>query len=62
MQATKHPNMVADGCEVIVTEKQDPTTSADNRAGLSVMLASEDIDWRTVMTAYGARRLTELKY
>ena len=60
-QATKHPDIVADGWEVIVTERQDPTTPADNRAGLSVMLASEDIDWRTVITVYGARRLT-VKY
>lgn len=39
--------------------KPKSATFEDNRAGLFVMLASEDIGWETVMAAYDARRLTE---
>ena len=58
-KAIKHFDVKADGKKVIVTEKQNSISFAENRAGVFVMLSSEDLDWMTVMTAYDARRLTE---
>ena len=58
-KAAKHFDIEADGRKVIVREKQNSISFAENRAGLFVMLSSQDLDWATVMTAYDARRLTE---
>jgi len=58
-KAIRHFDVQADGRKVIVSEKQNSITFAENRAGVFVMLSSEDLDWSTVMTAYDARRLTE---
>lgn len=58
-KAIKHFDVKADGKKVIVTEKQKSISFAENRAGVFVMLSSEDLDWRAAMTAYDARRLTE---
>jgi hypothetical protein len=58
-KAVKHFDVKADGRKVVVTEKQNSITFAENRAGVFVMLSSKDLDWQTVMTAYDARRLTE---
>lgn len=58
-KAMKHFDARADGRKVIVTEKQNSISFAENRAGVFVMLSSKDLDWTTVMTAYDARRLTE---
>ena len=58
-KAVRHFDVKADGRKVIVTEKQNSISFAENRAGVFVMISSEDLDWRTVMTAYDARRLTE---
>ena len=58
-KAIKHFDVQADGKKVIVKEKQNSVSFAENRAGVFVMLSSSDLDWSTVMTAYDARRLTE---
>ena len=58
-KAFRHFNVEADGRKVKVSVKPKSATFEDNRAGLFVMLASEGIDWETVMAAYDARRLTE---
>lgn len=58
-KAVKHFDVQADGKRVIVKEKQNSISFAENRAGIFVMLSSKDLDWSTVMTAYDARRLTE---
>ena len=58
-KAIRHFDVQANGRKVIVKEKQNSITFAENRAGVFVMLSSQDLDWTTVMTAYDARRLTE---
>ena len=58
-KAAKHFDVRAEGNKVVVTEKQNSLSFVENRAGVFVMLSSKDLDWRTVMTAYDARRLTE---
>ena len=58
-KAIKHFDVRAEGRKVIVTEKQNSITFAENRAGVFVMLSLEDLEWDTVITAYDARRLTD---
>lgn len=58
-RAIRHFDVQADGRKVVVREKQNSISFAENRAGVFVMLSSSDLDWPTVMTAYDARRLTE---
>ncbi len=58
-RAIRHFDVQADGRKVVVREKQNSISFAENRAGVFVMLSSSDLDWPTVMTVYDARRLTE---
>lgn len=58
-KAAKYFDIRADGRKVILTEKQNARTFNDNRAGMLVMLCSEDVSWELMMAAYDARRLTE---
>ena len=58
-RAIRHFDVQADGRKVVVREKQNSISFAENRAGVFVMLSSSDLDWPMVMTAYDARRLTE---
>ncbi len=58
-KAIRHFNVTANGRKVVVSVKKNSASFEENRAGIFVMLASEDVDWKTVMIAYDARRLTE---
>jgi hypothetical protein len=58
-KAVKHFNIEQNGRNVIVTEKQNSLSFVENRAGMFVMLASPEIAWDVMMSAYDARRLTE---
>jgi hypothetical protein len=57
--AAKHFVIEKNGRKVIVTEKQNSLSFAENRAGLFVMLSSPGISWDVMMSSYDARRLTE---
>ena len=61
-KAFKHFDVVRNDRKLNVTEKKNSKTFAENRAGLFVMLTSEDIDWNTMMTIYDARAYTEQAY
>lgn len=52
-------DVVQNGRKVTVTEKKKSKSFSENRAGLFIMLASEGIDWETMMTVYDARTFTE---
>ena len=58
-KAAKYFDIRAEGRKVILTEKKNARAFNDNRAGMFVMLCSENIDWGLMMAAYDARRLTE---
>jgi len=58
-KAAKYFDIQANGRKVTLTEKRNARTFNDNRAGMFVMLCSENIDWGLMMAAYDARRLTE---
>lgn len=58
-KAAKHFDFEADGRRLRISVKKNSETFETNRAGLFVMLSSQDLDWHTVMRAYDARRLTE---
>lgn len=58
-KAIKHFNVRAEGKKAIVTIKPNSASFEENRAGLFIMLASDCVEWDTLMTAYDARRLTE---
>lgn len=61
-KAFRHFNVEADGRKVKVTQRPKSASFEQNRAGLFVMLTSEDIGWDAMMTAYDARRLVEQGY
>ena len=58
-KAVDHFTVEQNGRNVTVTEKQNSLSFAENRAGMFVMLASPEISWDVMMSAYDARRLTE---
>ena len=58
-KAAKYFEIEADGRKVVLTEKKNARTYSDNRAGMFVMLCSQDVSWELMMAAYDARRLTE---
>ena len=58
-KAAKYFEIRAEGRKVVLTEKQNARTFNDNRAGMFVMLCSDDVSWELMMAAYDARRLTE---
>jgi len=58
-KAVNHFTVEQNGRNVTVTEKQNSLSFAENRAGMFVMLASPEISWDVMMSAYDARRLTE---
>lgn len=58
-KALKYFDVSADGRRVALTVRANARSFEDNRAGLFVMLCSEDVPWDLMMAAYDARRLTE---
>ena len=58
-KAARFFDIQADGRKVLLTERKNARTFNDNRAGMFVMLCSENIGWDLMMAAYDARRLTE---
>lgn len=58
-KAVKFFDVQPDGRRVTLTLKQNARTFDDNRAGLFIMLCSQDVSWELMMAAYDARRLTE---
>ena len=58
-KAMRHFTAVQNGRKVIVTEKQNSLSFAENRAGMFIMLSSPGTSWDVMMAAYDARRLTE---
>ena len=58
-KAVKFFEITRDGRKVILTRKKNAQSFNDNRAGMFVMLCSQDVSWELMMAAYDARRLTE---
>lgn len=58
-KAAKYFEITADGRKVALVEKKNARAFSDNRAGMFVMLCSQDVSWELMMAAYDARRLTE---
>lgn len=58
-KAARYFDIRADGRKVILKEKKNARSFSDNRAGMFVMLCSENVSWELMMAAYDARRLTE---
>ncbi|MCB5278582.1 MAG: transposase [Candidatus Cloacimonetes bacterium] len=58
-KAAKYFDIIADGRHVKPTVKNNSKTFLENRAGMFVMLVSEDVSWEAMMAAYDARRLAE---
>ncbi len=58
-KAAKYFEIKADGRKVTLERKKNACTFSDNRAGMFIMLCSEDVSWELMMAAYDARRLTE---
>ncbi len=58
-KAVKYFDIKADGRKVVLEKKKNALAFSDNRAGMFVMLCSEDVGWELMMAAYDARRLTE---
>lgn len=58
-KAAKYFDIEADGRKVVLTERKNARSFSDNRAGMFVMLCSQDVSWELMMAAYDARRLTE---
>ncbi|MBR7152832.1 MAG: transposase [Candidatus Methanomethylophilaceae archaeon] len=58
-KAAKYFDIKADGRKVVLEERKNARSFNDNRAGIFVMLCSEDVSWELMMAAYDARRLTE---
>ncbi len=58
-KAAKYFDIQPDGRKVVLTEKKNARSFNDNRAGMFVMLTSENVSWELMMAAYDARRLTE---
>lgn len=58
-KAARYFDIRADGRKVVLREKKNARSFSDNRAGMFVMLCSENVSWELMMAAYDARRLTE---
>ena len=58
-KAARYFDIRADERKVILKEKKNARSFSDNRAGMFVMLCSENVSWELMMAAYDARRLTE---
>ena len=58
-KAARYFDVKKDGRKVVLSEKKNARSFSDNRAGMFVMLCSQDISWELMMAAYDARRLTE---
>ncbi len=58
-KAAKYFEIKADGRKVALERKRNACSFNDNRAGMFIMLCSEDVTWEVMMAAYDARRLTE---
>ncbi len=58
-KAAKYFEIEADGRKVALERKRNACSFNDNRAGMFIMLCSEDVAWEVMMAAYDARRLTE---
>lgn len=58
-KAAKYFEITPDGRKVRLKEKRNARSFEDNRAGVFVMLCSQDVSWELMMAAYDARRLTE---
>lgn len=57
--AVKYFKVTADGRKVALEIKKKARSFNDNRAGVFVMLCSEDVSWELMMASYDARRLVE---
>lgn len=58
-KAIKYFSVKEDGRRVALTVKRNARSFGDNRAGMFVMLCSQDVSWELMMAAYDTRRLTE---
>lgn len=58
-KAAKFFTITANGRKVTLEIKPNARSFNDNRAGVFVMLCSEDISWELMMASYDARRLVE---
>ena len=58
-KAVKYFEIKADGRNVALERRKNARSFSDNRAGMFIMLCSEDVTWEVMMAAYDARRLTE---
>jgi hypothetical protein len=58
-KAAKHFIVTSNGRKLNIEVKTNSASFVDNRAGLFIMLSSDDLDWMTVMNAYDVRRFTE---
>ncbi len=58
-KAAKYFEIKADGRKVVLERRKNALAFNDNRAGMFIMLCSEDVTWEIMMAAYDARRLTE---
>ena len=58
-KAIRYFSVEMDGRRVALTVKKNARSFVDNRAGMFVMLCSQDVSWELMMAAYDARRLTE---
>ena len=58
-KAARYFEVKAEGRKVSLTVKKNARSFNDNRAGMFVMLCSQDVSWEVMMAAYDARRLTE---